>query len=78
MRQHLYRVHRGKRTLLMTDERTKVADRLRQLRRDAPTVRGQAVRYVVEDAPPAAEKYRKKPDGHKRSGGDAQAGPPRI
>lgn len=67
----LYRVHRGKKTLLATGERPKVRKRMAQLRKDSHTIKGQGAAYVVELAGAEAEKYRKPPDNHKRSGGDA-------
>lgn len=67
----LYRVFRGKRTVMMTDERTKVRTRMAQLKRDSHEINRQPVKYVIEPAEAGVEKVKKKPDSHKRSGGDA-------
>lgn len=74
---NLYRVRRGKHELVLCDSRAKVRARMARLRKDAHTIKGQPVTYVMETAVRAAEKWKKKPDGHKRSGGDAQS-PPRV
>lgn len=72
----LFRVHRGRRTEMMTGERAKVRSRMARLKKDSHTIKGQPVTYVIEPAAADKEKYAKPGHNPRLGGGDART--PRL
>lgn len=72
----LYRVHRGKRTEMMTGDMPKVRNRMAQLKRDSKEINRQPVTYVIEPAGAGKTKFKKKGHNPRLGGGDAQV--PRL
>lgn len=74
---NLIQKRRGKTTVVMTDELSKVNNRMKTLRTSQRNgIKGERVIYSVELAEDAAEKYKQKPHNPRIGGGDRQI--PRV
>lgn len=73
---NLIKVWKGKRTVVMTGDRSKVRNRQAALKRDAHTIKKSRAEYVIEPAGDATVKFQKKPHNPRTGGGDAQV--PRL